>query len=155
MNFFFDPIILLSTPHFKMIRNLTNKSIRSTVIISKLSSRHASQLKINVNSNKISYITAFGLAVSCVAIYSCNNVSYSEPATFDIVKLKSELADLIDADSEKRNDGTSIGPTLVRLSWHASGTYSLEDKTGGSNGATMRFNPEASWGANAGLKLAR
>ena len=48
-----------------------------------------------------------------------------------------------------------MGPTLVRLAWHASGTYSAIDKTGGSNGATMRFPPESDWGANAGLKSAR
>lgn len=30
----------------------------------------------------------------------------------------------------------------VRLAWHASGTYDKEDKTGGSDGATMRFEPE-------------
>jgi len=44
---------------------------------------------------------------------------------------------------------------LYRLGWHASGTYCVHTKTGGSNGATMRFDPEASWGANAGLKGAR
>ena len=27
--------------------------------------------------------------------------------------------------------------------------------TGGSNGATMRYSPEANWGANAGLAIAR
>jgi catalase (peroxidase I) len=43
----------------------------------------------------------------------------------------------------------------VRLAWHASGTYSKYTKTGGSNGATMRFNPEMSDGANAGLEIAR
>jgi cytochrome c peroxidase len=49
----------------------------------------------------------------------------------------------------------SIGPTLVRLAWHASGTYDKVTKTGGSNGATMRFAPEKDWGANAGLQGAR
>ena len=39
--------------------------------------------------------------------------------------------------------------------WHASGTYSAKDGTGGSNGSTMRFASEAGWGANAGLKVAR
>jgi hypothetical protein len=51
--------------------------------------------------------------------------------------------------------GTSMAPTLVRLAWHASGTYSAADNTGGSNGATMRFPQESDWGANAGLKIAR
>lgn len=44
---------------------------------------------------------------------------------------------------------------LLRLGWHASGTYDVNTKTGGSNGATMRFNPESAHGANAGLKTAR
>ena len=43
----------------------------------------------------------------------------------------------------------------MRLAWHASGTYDKETKTGGSNGATMRFAPESEHGANAGLKVAR
>lgn len=44
---------------------------------------------------------------------------------------------------------------LVRLAWHASGTYNKADKTGGSNGSTMRFKPELSDGANAGLDKAQ
>lgn len=72
-----------------------------------------------------------------------------------IVQVKEDIAAAITADEDRRNDGTSIGPTLVRLAWHASGTYSIFDKTGGSNGATMRFSPECNWGANAGLKIAR
>ena len=34
-------------------------------------------------------------------------------------------------------------------------SYDKETKTGGSNGATMRFAPEGDHGANAGLKAAR
>ena len=142
-----------------MMQNLFNKSIRKSVMMSKLTARQASNLKVKVHAKSLSYLfVSLGLTVSVAAIYSYNNLAYSEAkqvTAVDIKKLKSDLADLIDADSEKRNDGTSMGPTLVRLAWHASGTYSLKDKTGGSNGATMRFNPEASWGANAGLKLAR
>lgn len=52
-------------------------------------------------------------------------------------------------------DDGSWGPVLVRLAWHASGTYCKEDGTGGSNGATMRFAPESDDGANAGLDHAR
>lgn len=44
---------------------------------------------------------------------------------------------------------------FLRLAWHCSGGYNKEDGTGGSNGATMRFAPEADHGANAGLKVAR
>ena len=57
-------------------------------------------------------------------------------------------------DDEDYDDG-SYGPVFVRLAWHSSGTYDNADGTGGSNGATMRFSPEAGWGANAGLLAAR
>eukprot|EP01121_Diplochlamys_sp_Union-15-3_P015902 TRINITY_DN5321_c0_g1_i1.p1 TRINITY_DN5321_c0_g1~~TRINITY_DN5321_c0_g1_i1.p1 ORF type:complete len:390 (-),score=81.54 TRINITY_DN5321_c0_g1_i1:7-1146(-) len=52
-------------------------------------------------------------------------------------------------------DDQSWGPVLVRLAWHASGTYDKDSKTGGSTGATMRFGPESSHGANSGLAHAR
>ncbi|KAL7751577.1 heme peroxidase [Sorochytrium milnesiophthora] len=52
-------------------------------------------------------------------------------------------------------DDGHIGPVLVRLAWHASGTYDRKTKTGGSDGATMRYSPESSDGANAGLEHAR
>lgn len=66
-----------------------------------------------------------------------------------------DITTLIQFDNKFRGDGTSIAPTLVRLAWHASGTYSKSDQTGGSNGATMRYQPESEWGANNGLALAR
>jgi cytochrome c peroxidase len=56
---------------------------------------------------------------------------------------------------QKGYDDGHIGPLLVRLAWHASGTYDKHTRTGGSNGATMRFAPESSDGANAGLDIAR
>ncbi len=73
----------------------------------------------------------------------------------DVDKVKKDIIAAIEAEDEKRGDGTSIAPTLIRLAWHASGTYSVVDQTGGSNGATMRFTPECAWGANAGLGGAR
>ncbi|KAF2718613.1 class II peroxidase [Polychaeton citri CBS 116435] len=57
-------------------------------------------------------------------------------------------------DEDDYDDG-SYGPVLLRLGWHASGTYDAATGTGGSNGATMRFAPESDHGANAGLKAAR
>ena len=64
------------------------------------------------------------------------------------------IASALEENAEGYDDG-SYGPVLVRLAWHASGTYCKETKTGGSNGATMRFAPESEHGANAGLKVAR
>ena len=57
-------------------------------------------------------------------------------------------------EAEDYDDG-SYGPVLVRLAWHCSGTFDKESGNGGSNGATMRFAPEANHGANAGLNAAR
>lgn len=52
-------------------------------------------------------------------------------------------------------DDGSIGPLLVRLAWHAAGTYDKLARTGGANGGTMRFEPESKDPANAGLEKAR
>lgn len=52
-------------------------------------------------------------------------------------------------------DDGSIAPVLVRLAWHASGTYDKTTCTGGSDGATMRFEIESKDPANAGLVHAR
>jgi len=44
-------------------------------------------------------------------------------------------------------------PIMVRLAWHDAGTFSAKDNTGGAN-ASIRFSPEISHGANAGLTWA-
>lgn len=58
---------------------------------------------------------------------------------------------LLTADIRIDMTDGSLAPVLIRLAWHASGTYNKADNTGGSNYATMRFKPEASHGANNGL----
>ncbi|KAF9568162.1 cytochrome c peroxidase [Agrocybe pediades] len=75
------------------------------------------------------------------------------PTKEDYIKVYNKIAQVID-DAGEYDDG-SYGPVLVRLAWHASGTYDKDSKTGGSNYATMRFEPESLHGANAGLKVAR
>jgi hypothetical protein len=44
---------------------------------------------------------------------------------------------------------------VVRLAWHAAGTYDKKDNSGGTNGSTMRFSPESAEDANAGLHIIR
>ncbi|CAK4077378.1 unnamed protein product [Aphanomyces euteiches] len=65
----------------------------------------------------------------------------------DLPKIRSEIVSLIEKDNY-------LGPTLVRLAWHSSGTYSKKDNSGGSKGGTIRFDPEINHGANAGLNTA-
>eukprot|EP01128_Nolandella_sp_AFSM9_P004712 TRINITY_DN2158_c0_g1_i1.p1 TRINITY_DN2158_c0_g1~~TRINITY_DN2158_c0_g1_i1.p1 ORF type:complete len:893 (+),score=146.37 TRINITY_DN2158_c0_g1_i1:31-2679(+) len=63
----------------------------------------------------------------------------------DTAALEEELGDVV----------ANAGPLFVRLAWHSSGTYDGTESKWGSNGATMRFPPESTDGANAGLNLAR
>jgi catalase (peroxidase I) len=44
-------------------------------------------------------------------------------------------------------------PMGMRVAWHSAGTFDKKDGSGGTNGATMRFEPEASDAANAGLHI--
>lgn len=75
------------------------------------------------------------------------------PKQEDYQKVYNEIAARLE-EKDDYDDG-SYGPVLVRLAWHASGTYDKLTNTGGSNGATMRFAPEGDHGANAGLVAAR
>lgn len=63
-------------------------------------------------------------------------------------EVRREVADLLE-------DNPDNGPFFLRLAWHCAGSYDASDDTGGSNGATMRFAPEANHGGNAGLDIAR
>ena len=108
---------------------------------------------------------------------------HSQDAKPDYGAVRQAIADIMEKD-EDYDDG-HYGPILVRLAWHASGSYDKASNTGGSNGATMRWargpvplrphlSPhsryaaqfttlppcahrykEGDYGANAGLKVAR
>lgn len=58
-------------------------------------------------------------------------------------------------DNYEQNVKNSAGPIMVRLAWHAAGTYDKETDTGGSDGAGMRYEAEGGDPANAGLQHAR
>jgi cytochrome c peroxidase len=65
----------------------------------------------------------------------------------DFSAVRRDIKELIEAKMDK-------GPTLVRLAWHSSGTYSKMSKDGGSQKGTIRFREELAHGANAGLDTA-
>ncbi|BFZ53212.1 heme peroxidase [Savitreella phatthalungensis] len=79
----------------------------------------------------------------------------AHPGPLDYTKVYAAIVKAMDSEDAENYDDGSFGPVLVRLAWHASGTYDKATNTGGSNGATMRFAPESDHGANAGLHKAR
>ncbi|ORY76267.1 heme peroxidase [Leucosporidium creatinivorum] len=70
----------------------------------------------------------------------------------DFEAVRRDIASLLDAPDW---DDGSYGPIVVRLAWHASGTYHVETGKGGSSGAGMRYEAEGGDPANAGLQHAR
>jgi cytochrome c peroxidase len=85
--------------------------------------------------------------------YSAFKSAYAAENKTNWEALKKDVIDLLESNPDY--DDGSYGPVIVRLAWHASGTYNKADGSGGSSGGTMRFAPEASDGANAGLRVAR
>jgi len=110
-------------------------------------------VKSSNNFEKFSRIVLTGAGIVMLAVFSGHNQTSLNG--LDVSAIRKDIITAIDADDEIRDNGTSIAPTLIRLAWHACGTFSAQDNTGGCNGATMRFQPESAWGANAGLKKAR
>jgi catalase (peroxidase I) len=53
------------------------------------------------------------------------------------------------------NQKANACPMMIRLAWHAAGTFDKSDGSGGTDGATMRFAPESTDDANAGLSIVR
>ena len=96
-----------------------------------------------------------GVALVAGVVVAAELLPTAHAEDVSIAQVKAEITKIIDASAEKNGDGTSLAGTFVRLAWHCAGTYSKADNSGGSDGARVRFNPEATWGANAGLGPAR
>ncbi len=74
----------------------------------------------------------------------------------DVEALKQDLVELMtDSQDWWPADYGHYGPLFIRMSWHAAGTYRIEDGRGGGSDGSQRFAPLNSWPDNANLDKAR
>ena len=95
-----------------------------------------------------------GAAVASAGAATLYSSASSEPNR----RLRSQPTNTVPVDSITEsvygaliNRKVNACPMAVRVAWHAAGTFDERDGSGGSDGATMRFQPEHDDPANAGL----
>ncbi len=79
-----------------------------------------------------------------------------EFATLDVEALKRDVIEVMTTSQDWwPADYGHYGPLFIRLTWHAAGTYRIEDGRGGGGTGQQRFAPLNSWPDNANLDKAR
>jgi catalase-peroxidase len=79
-----------------------------------------------------------------------------EFASLDVEALKKDLREAMTrSQAWWPADYGHYGPLFIRMSWHAAGTYRIEDGRGGAGEGAQRFAPLNSWPDNANLDKAR
>jgi catalase-peroxidase len=76
--------------------------------------------------------------------------------SLDVNALKQDIFDLMTTSQEWwPADYGHYGPLFIRMSWHAAGTYRIQDGRGGGGEGQQRFAPLNSWPDNVSLDKAR
>jgi len=84
---------------------------------------------------------------------------YDYAAEFETLDLEALRRDIVEVLTTRQEwwppDHGHYGPMVIRMAWHAAGTYRIHDGRGGGGRGAQRFAPLNSWPDNAGTDKAR